>query len=66
MPEAFIHNYITNGRHCKGQRSPDPDRWTDPILRGSSNPEEEDDQRCGQQLPDEQNHPEHHVAGVPE
>ena len=49
---------------CRSQRSSDPVRRTDPVLRRPSHPEEEDNQWGGQQLPDEQNHPEHDVTGV--
>lgn len=39
---------------------------THPFLWRPSDPEEEDHQRSGQKLPDEQNDPEHDVPGVPE
>ncbi|CAL8329327.1 unnamed protein product [Merluccius merluccius] len=39
---------------------------TDPVLWGPTDSEEEDHQGGGEELPDEEDHPEHHVAPVPQ
>ncbi|TNN60507.1 hypothetical protein EYF80_029230 [Liparis tanakae] len=58
IPAALCGDRLTVGGHLT------PARRTDPFLRRPADPEEEDDQRGGQQLPDEQDHPEHDVAAV--
>lgn len=45
-------------------KSHDPAGRTHPFLRRPSDPEEEDDQRGGQQLPDEKNDPKHNITAI--
>lgn len=57
---ATLSEYLTN--FCKVKRH--SCRKTDPVLRRPSDPEEEDHQRGGQQLPDKQNHSKHNVTSI--